>query len=384
MKHRISFHLQRLCCALASLFPKVGVTLLLSWGVYTNWTICFTVLDGFTRYLFLGTGTILYSLSVLSYFCTVHYGAGSPLDIEEFVVKDVEMGTEAPPPQVLNNVTSKENGQMRFCNKCLCWKPDRTHHCRACKKCILKMDHHCPWFATCVGFKNHKFFVQFLIYATLFCWSCFASSLLAIVLFLKHDRLGSSAYLAVSWVLLLVLAGVMGLAVSVFSCYSVYLMLANKTTLESMETVRYRTSVAPSLFRFRAAPSSHSMGNIFDLGWKRNWCEVMGGHVWEWFIPTVPGNRGSGTWFPINEKLYRAAQLEADNEQQILERQRALSRPARTMNPGRPAHGRPTQPSNPYESYDTQPDHHDSPNVEQDLGASDDDQENVPLTTFTR
>jgi hypothetical protein len=26
------------------------------------------------------------------------------------------------------------------------------------------MDHHCPWVGGCVGFNNHKLFVQFLVY----------------------------------------------------------------------------------------------------------------------------------------------------------------------------------------------------------------------------
>jgi len=29
------------------------------------------------------------------------------------------------------------------------------------------MDHHCPWIGNCVGINNHKFFIIFLLYATL-------------------------------------------------------------------------------------------------------------------------------------------------------------------------------------------------------------------------
>ena len=61
------------------------------------------------------------------------------------------------------------NGSVRFCEKCKVIKPDRAHHCSVCGKCVLKMDHHCPWVNNCVNFSNYKFFVLFLGYALLYC-----------------------------------------------------------------------------------------------------------------------------------------------------------------------------------------------------------------------
>lgn len=61
----------------------------------------------------------------------------------------------------------KPAGKSRWCSKCSGWKPDRTHHCRYCARCVLKMDHHCVWLGTCVGFGNYRPFLLFITYGTL-------------------------------------------------------------------------------------------------------------------------------------------------------------------------------------------------------------------------
>lgn len=54
---------------------------------------------------------------------------------------------------------------IRYCLICQVFKPERTHHCSTCKRCVLVMDHHCPWLNNCVGFRNRKTFMLLIIYA---------------------------------------------------------------------------------------------------------------------------------------------------------------------------------------------------------------------------
>lgn len=34
---------------------------------------------------------------------------------------------------------------LQYCKVCEGYKAPRSHHCRKCGRCVIKMDHHCPW-----------------------------------------------------------------------------------------------------------------------------------------------------------------------------------------------------------------------------------------------
>ncbi|XP_076253049.1 palmitoyltransferase ZDHHC6 [Rhynchophorus ferrugineus] len=59
---------------------------------------------------------------------------------------------------------------LQMCGICQGYKAPRSHHCRKCGRCVLKMDHHCPWINNCVGWGNHAHFTYFLLFAILGCF----------------------------------------------------------------------------------------------------------------------------------------------------------------------------------------------------------------------
>lgn len=77
-------------------------------------------------------------------------------------VPDVEGAAVPPHQEPLNN-----SSQLRRCDKCVTYKPPRAHHCRVCRRCVLRMDHHCLWINNCVGYWNYKAFFILVLYATI-------------------------------------------------------------------------------------------------------------------------------------------------------------------------------------------------------------------------
>jgi palmitoyltransferase len=149
---------------------------------------------------------------------------------------------------VASSLTVKSNGELRFCKKCQARKPDRAHHCSTCRRCVLKMDHHCPWLATCVGLRNHKAFLLFLIYTSLFCLYCFAAA----GAWVWEELFATSAttvdnLMPVNYIMLSIIAGIIGIVISAFCGWHIYLAAKGQTTIECLEKTRYLSPLRRSM-----------------------------------------------------------------------------------------------------------------------------------------
>lgn len=159
----------------------------------------------------------------------------------------------------IQTITVSSSGSSRYCKKCHVSKPDRTHHCSTCKRCVLKMDHHCPWLATCLGLHNYKVFILFLIYTCLFCWAAFANSARWVYAEIFSTPSHFTDQLApVNVIMLAVLSGIIGLVLTGFTAWHLYLCVRGQTTIECLEKTRYLSGVRRQIEQNRQARSSHS------------------------------------------------------------------------------------------------------------------------------
>lgn len=150
------------CGLICGLFTYV----FLAYGMYSTTTcvikpwLGYSVLGSCNIFLFNGISLV----AMYSHFAAMTTDPGSvPRSALPLADDDQEFDQEA-------NEKIVGTKFRKYCKRCKSFKPIRAHHCSICSRCIVKMDHHCPWVNNCIGVGNHKLFLLFIFWVCVVCF----------------------------------------------------------------------------------------------------------------------------------------------------------------------------------------------------------------------
>ncbi|KAM6909878.1 palmitoyltransferase ZDHHC3-A isoform 1-T1 [Xenentodon cancila] len=158
-------------------------------------------------------------------------------------------------------------GQVVYkCPKCCSIKPDRAHHCSVCKRCIRKMDHHCPWVNNCVGENNQKYFVLFTMYIALVSLHSLLMVVFHFLYCFEDDWTKCSSFSPPATVILLILLCFEGLLFLIFTSVmfgtQVHSICTDETGIERLKGETGKWGKVPCWEAVQAA-----FGGPFSLSW---------------------------------------------------------------------------------------------------------------------
>uniref|UniRef100_A0A1D1Z0A9 S-acyltransferase n=2 Tax=Anthurium amnicola TaxID=1678845 RepID=A0A1D1Z0A9_9ARAE len=147
------------------------------------------------------------------------------------------------------------------CSTCKIPKPARSKHCKICGHCVARFDHHCGWMNNCIGEKNTRYFLAFLLWHFFLC--LYGTAVLGLILAsqMKERKIiyiltayygidnsfsklapHISQWLVFSYnaqILIMVFLTVVSLLLAGFFGYQVHLCLTNTTTNETFKWQDY-------------------------------------------------------------------------------------------------------------------------------------------------
>ena len=196
----------------------------------------------------------------------------------------------------MRGLERKRDGRTRFCKKCNMYKPDRAHHCKKLGKCVLEMDHFCPWIRNTVGFRNRKYFFLSVSYG----WVTLVSYCIVLGPYLPPaSKLLNPLdfFIIFCWVL----ACIQALLLFAFWIFHIYLTVHAFTTIEFREKhlakdtkVRRSGDKIKDLYR----------RSVYDLGVYNGFKHLLGPYIFLWFVPTrygMPNEPSSGAYFEVRK-----------------------------------------------------------------------------------
>ena len=161
---------------------------------------------------------------------------------------------------ILNLIPQNLIEKLPLCSECNLPKPNRTHHCKFCNKCHLRMDHHCPSLGNCIGLGNHQYFMIMLLWSNILIFY-----FIFLILKIKPLFKGIKFYYY-----FLFMDIILFLTILIFYLIQFFQITKNITTFEKI----------------------FKNPKIYNLGFKKNLSQIFGNSIINFFIPKKSNLKG--------------------------------------------------------------------------------------------
>ncbi|CAF3408369.1 unnamed protein product [Rotaria sp. Silwood1] len=209
-------------------------------------------------------------LVICTYFSWSSYYRAQKVD-PGYIVTNTEQQHRVIIQLIEQNLFDSEH----FCTWCLIRRPIRSKHCRDCRRCVARFDHHCPWVDNCVGDKTLTYFTGFVFYTPL----CLCFYLHGAYLFFRfHCNIPSLEsiieilYCKPSVICFTVIAFVHLMWISCLCITVLAQVLVGFTTNERFNFWRYKHFKSPTR-------------SPFSFGWKQNLVDLINRRIL-WYTPS--------------------------------------------------------------------------------------------------
>nr|XP_023693661.1 probable palmitoyltransferase ZDHHC20 [Paramormyrops kingsleyae] len=291
-------HIIRCCQRSLSWIPVVFIVLVVCWSYYAYVVeLCvYTIPKTEEQIVYLTGFHLFFFMFVWSYWMTIFTKPANPSKEFSLSKVDKEQYETAERPEIQQEILRRAARELpiytrtgtraiRYCDRCQVIKPDRCHHCSACDVCILKMDHHCPWYV--------YYYLEwpFCPRGDLGGGLCRRRSAESCPQSELPDTQAKFHVLFLFFVSAMFFISILSLF-----CYHMWLVGKNRSTIEA-----FRAPV------FRNGPDK----NGFSLGLSKNIAQVFGDQKRSWMLPFY-SSLGDGHIFPTRLVSYDPEQLPAD------------------------------------------------------------------------
>jgi len=215
---------------LGAMAHQLGITLvlmLITWGIF----LCLIV-PLLRNAVLVVLSFMLFTTQLVALLCTA--------------LTDPGILPRRPPSAVVESMPMQMKERMHYCPTCHIIKPHRTKHCRICDNCVQEFDHHCPWVGNCIGARNYRFFLLFIISTVLACVFVLSVSLYAFLsgtgglIVQVQDDPGADTVLRVLALVLVFWTFLLTALVGALTFFHCSLMCMGQTTNEYVKAARAR------------------------------------------------------------------------------------------------------------------------------------------------